>query len=101
MRSQPCIGFGNGARSSLRCMAAVCMWLENQHRACFSVAAAIDGNHSTVSDLRLCSNRRFQILGIDVHSLSGDDHVFLTAFEVQVSRCIESTEVASTKPFTF
>src|SRR5260370_30492265 len=40
----------------------------------------------------------FNVLGIDIFSFFGDDHVFLAAGELQMTRLVEAAEVASQEP---
>src|SRR5436305_1318661 len=59
---------------------------------------AIHTDDHAIVDRRLCAKRSFEVLGIDIHPLSGDDYVLLTPFEIEIAGLVQGTQVACAKP---
>ena len=69
-----------------------------QRGARLGVAALVQTDHDTVANLRLQAQRGFQIFGIDVHPLAGDDDVLLAPLKVEIALGVELADVAGAKP---
>ena len=83
--------FGVGFGHRLRCL--VCPIVDDQYCTRFSVSPAIHTDDHAIVDRRLCAKRSFEVLGIDIHPLSGDDYVLLTPFEIKIAGLVQGTQV--------
>src|ERR1019366_310264 len=78
------------------------LWIDgvsqDQYSAGFGVSALLQSDNHAVAYFVLLSQRRFQVLGIDVHPFARDDDVLFTPLEVEITFGIEIAQVASAKP---
>src|SRR5215469_13638497 len=71
---------------------------QNQRCHRFSIACQGKGNNDAIFDFRLLPERVLQIFGIDIHTCRSDDHIFLSAFKIQVSFPVEFADVTGVVP---
>src|SRR5260370_7642914 len=61
---------------------------QDQHGAGFGISAALESYNHAILNFFLLPQRRFEILGIDVHSGGRDDHFFFAALEKKIALLI-------------
>src|SRR5208282_1066414 len=82
----------NGGRSIRAAVA------QNQNGAGLGISAAFEADDDAISNLFLTSQRRFEVLGINVHARGRDDHFFFTSLEEKITLLIERAQVAGAIP---
>src|SRR5207248_5330640 len=71
---------------------------QHQHRGGFGIAVSRQAKDNAIFHLRLSSQRRFKVLGIDVHAGRRNDDVFLSSLEIKIAVGIEFSEITGAIP---
>src|SRR5207253_4614369 len=71
---------------------------KNYHRTWLRVSSPLQSDHDAIAHFRLPVQCTLQIFGIHIHPRRSDNHIFLAALEIEVTRRVEFTNVAGAVP---